>query len=61
MDDLVTNQEIQQLEVSMKTLAEDWRRRLADPQVKEQIKRGTLEVSPMVKQLLKAFPATSEK
>ena len=56
-----TEQEAQELEQQMRALASQWRKRLADPQVAAQVKAGTLAVSPLVHQLLAAFPQAQEK
>ena len=53
---LVTNAEGKALEASLRRQAKEWRRRLDDPVTKKLIKSGHLTVSPLVTELLKAFP-----
>lgn len=56
-----TDQEMAEFEDQMRAEAEKWRARLADPQVQAQIKAGTLTLSPLVHQLLEAFPPRPTK
>lgn len=56
-----TEQEAQELERHLRQLADQWRKRLEDPQVAAQVKAGTLAVSPLVQSLLNAFPPAREK
>lgn len=54
--DPVTDQEADELTVKLKAIADQWRTRLADPATQQQLAAGTLAVSPLVKELLAAFP-----
>jgi hypothetical protein len=51
--------EAAKLENQLQKLADQWRAKIADPLVKEQIEKGTLELNPLLIQLLKAFPPVS--
>ena len=44
----------------MRRVADKWRARLADPQIKAQLANGTMELSPMVTALLRAYPPTPQ-
>lgn len=49
-------QDLDDLERSLQKTADQWRARLADPAVQAQIRAGTLRLSPLVQQLLLAYP-----
>jgi hypothetical protein len=55
----VTQEEADEMLASFQRQADEWRKRLADPQVRAQIKAGTLVVSPLIHELLTAFPPAS--
>lgn len=59
--DEVSQEEANQLEAHLRKMAEMWHKRLEDPTVKAQIEAGTLALSPLVRQLLDAYPRTKEK
>lgn len=52
----VTEAEGQAVLDKMEQLAGEWRRRLQDPATRRMLKAGTLQLSPLVKDLLAAFP-----
>ena len=56
-----TEKEANELERHLRRQAEQWRRRLRDPQVMQQVIAGSLQVSPLVSRLLRAFPSSSPK
>jgi hypothetical protein len=60
-NDLPSEEEARELENHLRKLADQWREKLADPQVQAQIKAGTMVVSPLVEQLLSAFPPAQRK
>lgn len=49
-------QEALELERQLRELTKQWRAKLADPNVRRQIKSGRLRLSPLVVHLLKTFP-----
>jgi len=53
----VTEEEGQEMQDQLEQLAEEWRERLKDPTIRQQVQEGTLVVSPLVRSLLKTFPA----
>lgn len=57
----VTEQEAQELEAHLRRLAEQWRARLSDPATRREIEAGKLKVSPLVQQLLAAFPPAATR
>ena len=46
----------EELESSLRKLAEEWRNRLEQPELKEALRTGRAVLSPLVKELLDAFP-----
>ena len=50
------DQEADQFLQDMQALADRWRQRLADPALQAGIKAGKVQISPLVHQLLSAFP-----
>lgn len=56
-----TEQEAQQFMEEMQKTADQWRAKLADPVMQQQIKAGKLTVSPLVQELLNAFPPSAKK
>lgn len=54
--DGASRQEADQLESHLRRLAGRWRQKLKDPAVRKLVKGGQLQVSPLVRELLKAFP-----
>ena len=56
----VTDQEAEQMEQALKEIAATWRKRLADPLIQTEIRAGRMTVSPLVQQLLLAFPPESK-
>jgi hypothetical protein len=57
----VSEQEGQALQQSLTRLAEAWRQKLAEPRLRQLIESHQVEVSPLVQQLLRAFPSASRK
>lgn len=57
--DEVTEREAGDLESRLRALAGEWRDRLADPVVAAGVRAGRLRVSPLVRDLLAAFPPAS--
>jgi hypothetical protein len=57
----VTDQEAEAFQAKLRKQADKWRSRLADPVIQQEIKAGRMEVSPLVKQLLNAFPPVAKK
>ena len=55
----VTDQEAEQFHAMLKQQADQWRQRLADPVIAAQVKAGKIQISPLVKELLLAFPPKS--
>ncbi len=53
--------ELQELEQSLQEQADQWRERLKDPLIKQQIKTGKMQISPLVSDLLLAFPSKQKK
>src|SRR5688572_10942486 len=51
-----TPEEADQLAAALQQQADQWRARLADPQVQEQVKRKAMSVNPLVLELMQAFP-----
>jgi len=45
-----------QVEQGLRQMAEQWRRKLADPVLRREIQAGRLTLSPLVQKLLLAFP-----
>lgn len=56
-----TSREAEDLENSLRKLAEKWRDRLKDHLLRSQLKARKVELHPLVKKLLLAFPPTSRK
>ena len=54
--DQAIEQEAQELHSQMQALADQWRKKLAEPAMQQQIRARTVVVSPLVQQLLTAFP-----
>lgn len=52
----LSDQEGEQIEARLQQLAEEWRRKLADPAFREAQRLGLVSVSPLVTGLLSAFP-----
>lgn len=59
--DQVSQEEADELTNHLQKLADQWRERLENPQVKAQIAAGVLQVSPLVRELLDAFPPRKKK
>lgn len=49
-------QELDEVEENLQRLADKWRARLQELGVQEQVKAGRLRLSPLVVELLEAFP-----
>lgn len=55
-DEAAEMEEMEEFLVRQQELADQWRARLARPEVKAQVRAGTIRVSPLVQHLLEAFP-----
>ena len=53
MDSKAGNEMLEQ----MQKLAKMWRKKLQEPAVKLMVKNGNMKISPLVQQLLNAFPS----
>lgn len=54
-------QEARALSNRLQAAAAQWHQRLADPLLQAQIKAGRIQVNPLVKQLLLAYPQAGKK
>lgn len=52
----VTQQEGSGLTERLRRLADQWRERMAEPAMQQQIQAGTIQIDPLVTDLLKLFP-----
>lgn len=50
------DREAEETAQQLQAMADEWRERLKNPDLQAQLKAGVVEISPMVKQLLDAFP-----
>lgn len=55
------DEEAKELEGQMRALADQWRERLERPEVKAGLANGSLALSPLVRELLEAFPPRPTK
>lgn len=55
------SQEAAKLESHLKRIAQQWHQRLADPLIQAQVKSGQIQISPLVRRLLEAYPPESSK
>lgn len=57
----MTDRQGDEMAERLRAMADRWRERLADPVLADQIRTGRATLSPLVKNLLAAFPPNSAK
>lgn len=58
---VAADQEADDLHNRLQKLADEWRKRLSNPVLKNMVESGQMQISPLIKKLLAAFPPASTK
>ncbi len=54
-------QQAQAMQKHLEQLAQQWHQKLQDPGIRQMVESGQMQVSPLVKDLLDAFPQAKKK